>query len=94
MNTRSIVELRVIRSSSCKDEMLQGPRTGDRPHESRSTRFNVLSQGEPTVVTELALSRFRRWPTFIACPLGDLAGGRTENTHTKPISDYWRNDDS
>lgn len=29
-----------------------------------------------------------------ACPLGGLTGGRAEVTHTEPISDYWRNDDS
>ncbi len=59
-----------------------------------TSRFILLSQGEPTVVTVLASASFEDGRRSKACPLADLTGGRTEITHTEPISDYWRNDDS
>jgi hypothetical protein len=51
-------------------------------------RVNLLSSPRWTSAS------FEHGRRFKACPLGDLTGGRTEITHTEPISDYWRNDDS
>jgi hypothetical protein len=78
--TRLIVELQAIRSSSSKDSTREGTKKGDRRHESGSGSTPCHSVTSLTC-TEPGLKPFRRGPALHSPPLGYLPGEPTEITH-------------